>query len=46
MNDSKARGADENASSGSIDCACAVRAERKTSSYWPPPPKICGNRRS
>ena len=33
-------------SSGSIDCACAVRAERRTSSYWPPPPKTCGNWRS
>jgi hypothetical protein len=24
---------------GSIDCACAAQAERKTSSYWRPPPK-------
>ena len=27
------------ASSGWIDCACAGRAEPKTSSYWPPPPR-------
>jgi hypothetical protein len=34
------------ASSGSTDCACGVRTGRTTSSYWPPPPRICGNWRS
>jgi hypothetical protein len=28
------------ASSGSVDCASVARAAPKTSSYWPPPPKI------
>jgi hypothetical protein len=31
---------------GSIDCVCGVRTGRRTSSYWPPPPRICGNWRS
>src|SRR5271163_5176040 len=30
----------------SVDCACVARAEPKTSSYWPPPPKTYGNWRS
>jgi hypothetical protein len=34
------------ASSGSVDCASVARAAPKTSSYWPPPPKICGNSRN
>ena len=28
------------------DCASAVQTEPKMSSYWPPPPKICGNWRN
>ena len=34
------------ASSGLTDCACGVRTGRRTSSYWPPLPRICGNWRS
>ena len=30
----------------SVDCACVVRVGPKTSSYWPPPPKIYANWRS
>jgi hypothetical protein len=33
-------------SSGLTDCACGVRTGRRTSSYWPPLPRICGNWRS
>ena len=34
------------ASSGLTDCACGVRTGRRTSFYWPPLPRICGNWRS
>jgi hypothetical protein len=34
------------ASSSSTGCVCGVRTGRRMSSYWPPPPRICGNWRS